>query len=167
MLKRGEKIRTLIISTLLLIFLAGCQVNNFSEEDSATLAQDYIDETYPDSNATLVENSTLDCDGCYNFTYDVATAEGNSRVTVSIEKGTVTSVEIPEQIPVNNDSFCGWSTNKECSSDSDCVAGGCSGQVCYSSSEEPAITTCEYRDCYDAEKYGLSCGCVENKCRWS
>lgn len=63
--------------------------------------------------------------------------------------------------------FCGWSTYGECSSDSDCLAGGCSSQVCYSKNEEPIVTTCEWRDCYNADTYGVSCKCVENKCQWT
>jgi eight-cysteine-cluster-containing protein len=63
--------------------------------------------------------------------------------------------------------FCGWSTDGSCVSDSDCMAGGCSGQVCQSKNEEGVITTCEYKDCYSAEKYGLDCKCTNNKCQWS
>jgi len=63
--------------------------------------------------------------------------------------------------------FCGWSTNGSCSSDPDCMDGGCSGQVCQSKNEEEVITTCEYTDCYSAEKYGLDCKCTNNKCQWS
>ena len=47
-----------------------------------------------------------------------------------------------------------------------CITGGCSGQVCQPKNEEPAITTCEWRDCYDETKYGFECKCVDNKCQW-
>jgi eight-cysteine-cluster-containing protein len=57
--------------------------------------------------------------------------------------------------------FCGKSTEGPCTSDSDCITGGCSGQVCQSIKEEPIITTCEYRDCYNAENYGMKCKCVK------
>lgn len=63
--------------------------------------------------------------------------------------------------------FCGSSTYGECDSAQDCNAGGCSGQVCESKFDESAITTCEWLDCYNAEKYGISCQCLENKCQWS
>jgi eight-cysteine-cluster-containing protein len=62
--------------------------------------------------------------------------------------------------------FCGWETNGSCTSESDCVAGGCSGHVCESINEDPAITTCEYKECYDARAYGTGCGCVEGLCQW-
>lgn len=62
--------------------------------------------------------------------------------------------------------FCGSSSGSGCSVDSDCEPGGCSGQVCGGQGEN-LITTCEFRDCYDAEKYGVSCDCVENKCEWN
>ena len=62
--------------------------------------------------------------------------------------------------------FCGWSTNGPCAGDADCMTGGCSGQVCQSTSEGPIITTCEWTDCYSAKAYGVSCGCVDNQCTW-
>jgi len=72
---------------------------------------------------------------------------------------------IPKQVHGPTE-FCGTSTKGQCSSDADCIAGGCSGQVCQSKSEEPAITTCEYRDCYNNQAYGVVCKCVNNKCQW-
>jgi eight-cysteine-cluster-containing protein len=73
--------------------------------------------------------------------------------------------------PKNNtnlppDDFCGWSTYGSCLSDSDCQKGGCSGQVCQSESEEPVITTCEFRECYNAELYEVYCKCSEDACQW-
>ncbi|HSB46695.1 MAG TPA: eight-cysteine-cluster domain-containing protein [Candidatus Bilamarchaeum sp.] len=62
--------------------------------------------------------------------------------------------------------FCGTSTQASCSSDSDCITGGCSGQVCQGKNEEPVITTCEYRTCYSAAAFGLKCGCMAGKCQW-
>jgi len=64
------------------------------------------------------------------------------------------------------DAFCGRSTKGPCQSDADCRAGGCSGQICQSKKEEGGISTCEYRDCYDASKYGVKCGCVNQACQW-
>ena len=63
--------------------------------------------------------------------------------------------------------FCGTSTYGSCTIDSDCIAGGCSGQVCQSKNEEPIVTTCEYKDCYNAQSYGLDCKCVDKKCQWA
>jgi len=62
--------------------------------------------------------------------------------------------------------FCGISTDGQCSTDSDCMVGGCSGQVCQSKSEEPVITTCEWRNCYRAIDYEAECKCSNNKCQW-
>jgi eight-cysteine-cluster-containing protein len=56
--------------------------------------------------------------------------------------------------------FCGSSTQGPCSSDSECITGGCSGQVCQSVREQSVTTTCEYSDCYNAEKYGMKCKCI-------
>jgi eight-cysteine-cluster-containing protein len=62
--------------------------------------------------------------------------------------------------------FCGWETKGWCKSDFDCVAGGCSGQVCESTHENAVRTTCEYNECYDAQAYGVRCGCVQGLCQW-
>jgi len=68
--------------------------------------------------------------------------------------------------PAASTGFCGASTGGSCSKDSDCISGGCSGQVCQAAAEPPVITTCEYRECYNAQAYGLSCGCVSGGCAW-
>ena len=65
------------------------------------------------------------------------------------------------------DKFCGTSTNGSCVSDSDCIAGGCSGQLCQSKNDELLGTTCEWKECYREEDYGLECGCVNKKCQWA
>lgn len=64
------------------------------------------------------------------------------------------------------ESFCGTSTGGACSADMDCIRGGCSAQVCQSRFEEQIITTCEWRDCYDAHDYGVLCACEEGACSW-
>ncbi|MDP3728256.1 MAG: eight-cysteine-cluster domain-containing protein [bacterium] len=68
---------------------------------------------------------------------------------------------------INTEDFCGTSTQASCTIDADCKASGCSGQVCQSINEEERITTCEYRDCYNAGAYALSCACKEQKCSWA
>jgi eight-cysteine-cluster-containing protein len=70
------------------------------------------------------------------------------------------------QVPAAPGGFCGTSARDACASNADCVAGGCSGQVCESKNVEPYAGTCEWRGCYDEAKYGLSCGCVAQKCAW-
>ncbi|AGK61785.1 hypothetical protein Asulf_01814 [Archaeoglobus sulfaticallidus PM70-1] len=62
--------------------------------------------------------------------------------------------------------FCGRSTYGKCENDNDCVVDGCSSQICRSVYEEPVITTCEWKDCYDSLKYGYGCKCVNQKCQW-
>ena len=75
--------------------------------------------------------------------------------------------------PVINDTqepaeaFCGWATNASCNSDAGCKTAGCSGQVCISISQFSIITTCEYRDCYNASAYDLGCRCVDSICQWT
>ncbi len=62
--------------------------------------------------------------------------------------------------------FCGWSTNAPCLQNYDCIVSGCSNQVCQGANEPPALSTCEWTDCFDAEKFSMACGCVEGKCKW-
>ncbi len=75
--------------------------------------------------------------------------------------------EIKPEVAETKEDFCGWSTDGKCSSDSDCIMGGCSAQVCQSKYEESITTTCEWRDCFDAIKYGLKCRCIDGRCQWS
>jgi eight-cysteine-cluster-containing protein len=82
---------------------------------------------------------------------------------------TTTEKQDPNE-PVSNENetgFCGTSTNGHCETDDDCKRAGCSGQVCQSTSEESIVTTCEYKECYDADAYDMNCGCVNNACQWS
>jgi eight-cysteine-cluster-containing protein len=87
---------------------------------------------------------------------------------VEIAKAILESFEFISENSFNpgDNVFCGRSTSGSCGKDSDCISGGCSGQVCQSKSEEPVITTCEYRDCYNAATYNLTCGCKNNQCQW-
>jgi len=63
--------------------------------------------------------------------------------------------------------FCGTSTFGSCELDEDCLVGGCSNAVCQSKNEEPAITTCIYSECQNAEKYHAKCLCIDKKCKWN
>jgi len=63
--------------------------------------------------------------------------------------------------------FCGSSTYGECSFDFNCVKSGCSGQICQSKNEEPMVSICLHRDCYDAKAYQLRCKCAGGECQWS
>lgn len=94
---------------------------------------------------------------CPDFCTGIA---GNLRLGCVDNKCVISPAGTPRQ------GFCGRSTLGACESSDDCVAGGCSGQVCQSENEEPVITTCEYRDCYNADAYKLSCKCVGGKCSW-
>jgi eight-cysteine-cluster-containing protein len=69
--------------------------------------------------------------------------------------------------PIGLGNFCGTSTLAACSSDADCVTDGCSDQLCRSKNEERAVSTCEWRECYNSTKYGATCGCTAGKCRWA
>ncbi len=61
--------------------------------------------------------------------------------------------------------FCGTSSYSSCATESDCIIGGCSSQVCQSKDDEQMFTTCEYMECYNSKDY--ECICKESKCQWS
>ncbi|MCX8200134.1 MAG: DUF333 domain-containing protein [Candidatus Micrarchaeota archaeon] len=63
--------------------------------------------------------------------------------------------------------FCGWSTEGPCNSDSDCVHGGCSSQICQARSEGIIMSSCEFKECYKPTLYGVVCRCVGGKCKWA
>lgn len=87
-------------------------------------------------------------------------------VTGEIQMKGKTEADVTVYVISNKEEFCGSSTMGQCSSDSDCVESGCSGQICQSRNEKSMVTTCEWKDCYNNEKYGLSCRCVNNQCQW-
>lgn len=92
----------------------------------------------------------------------------------SDENGNEVEVEIENEGEDNElrnsvrlrENFCGSSTFAACEEDIDCVVGGCSQAVCQGANEEPAITTCEFRECYNTTKYDAECKCEDKKCRW-
>jgi len=88
----------------------------------------------------------------------------NDAEEVKIAKAILESFELAQSSRIGD--FCGRSSNGQCSSDADCITGGCSGQVCQSKNEEPIITTCEYTDCYNPQPYGVTCSCKAGKCQW-
>ena len=68
--------------------------------------------------------------------------------------------------PVKTADFCGVSKKSACEVDTDCVAAGCSNSICQATTDAQTISTCEFKDCYVAKNYGLSCGCVDKQCTW-
>jgi len=76
------------------------------------------------------------------------------------------SLDNRKKILSPNLEFCGKSTYSECHTDDDCIATGCSHQICQSKYEEMIITTCEFRECFDTARFGVSCECIDNMCQW-
>lgn len=67
---------------------------------------------------------------------------------------------IPASHPMYN-RFEGTHVNNACTSDSECVKGGCSSEVC--SADKSVNTTCEV---IEGLPEGASCGCVAKTCIW-
>ncbi|MBI3588370.1 eight-cysteine-cluster domain-containing protein [Candidatus Micrarchaeota archaeon] len=108
--------------------------------------------------------------GTYAARFNAVDLSINARTDFAILGGptpTVTPNPTPSPSPTCGlGDFCGTSTNGPCAADSDCVRDGCSAQVCRSAADGPVITTCEYRACYDANRYNAGCGCVAGQCQW-
>ena len=77
----------------------------------------------------------------------------------------VESISFEEGRALTQDGFCGSSDNSPCSEDADCETSGCSGQIC-GAKNRGGFSTCEYKECYSAQIFNLSCGCNEEKCQW-
>jgi eight-cysteine-cluster-containing protein len=76
----------------------------------------------------------------------------------------------PKELSLKEDlgNFCGTSTNEKCAESTDCIPGGCSGQVCMRAKQQEGITTsCEWKNCYADEKYGVFCDCIQSECVWT
>ncbi|MBU0535547.1 MAG: eight-cysteine-cluster domain-containing protein [Nanoarchaeota archaeon] len=74
------------------------------------------------------------------------------------------SVQQDRVLEVNQ--FCGASTEYVCEADDECITSGCSGHICQGKAEEQSITTCDYKDCYDAQKHNVRCACDYGTCKW-
>ena len=56
--------------------------------------------------------------------------------------------------------------NKECSSDADCVVGGCSSEICGPAKfVKNVVTPCVFRAEYRCLRL-TTCKCVKGKCQW-
>jgi len=95
-----------------------------------------------------------------------STYESRTLVRKADGKALYNGTMVVNRKPTGED-FCGRSTKGGCSSDSECAVGGCTLQVCQSVHEEPVSTTCEWRECYNPELYGLGCKCIASQCQWS
>ncbi|MEK6982181.1 MAG: eight-cysteine-cluster domain-containing protein [Candidatus Micrarchaeota archaeon] len=170
----------LAILVLLIIAIAGClelsNPTNITKNDTknysnVSIPLKYIVKDYCESDSDCVrQTSCCDCGlGQYVNKYNLENNSCNGprcMCPTMLSKGVClsnkcTAVPIKEEII-----FCGRSTNGSCINNADCVKGGCSGQICQSKSED-AITTCEYRECYDSKVAGVSCGCLNDKCQWN
>ncbi len=59
----------------------------------------------------------------------------------------------------------GVEADGECTTDVDCTAGGCSGEVCVPVAAAVTLnTTCDKLPCFAVLK---SCGCIEGHCSWT
>jgi eight-cysteine-cluster-containing protein len=61
----------------------------------------------------------------------------------------------------------GFGTEGECRVGRGCQIGGCSGQVCASTSDEPPITTCEFRPEYACYQQHGVCENLGDGCAWT
>lgn len=139
---------------------AKCEINDDCEEGQTCNTETCECE---EKQAEACVLSLCDCQ-CHKAPYqDDAPCGINCRGEYGIKGCELVDDECEEL--KEEESFCGSSTNASCQTNADCVAGGCSGQICQGKDED-MVTTCEWRDCYANEQYGLSCQCINNQCQW-
>ena len=83
---------------------------------------------------------------------------GNQTIAPTASLPPSTPTPLPSTLPVIQ--------GGECKTASDCIAAGCSGQLCISKSSKQQVSTCEFKEeyqCFDKK----ACGCVAGKCEWS
>ncbi|MEM4245452.1 MAG: eight-cysteine-cluster domain-containing protein [Candidatus Nanoarchaeia archaeon] len=148
----------LILGFVVLLFLSGCSSSILDREKYCEVDADCACGTHIKTGDCFYGNKAYVnvLKQCPDFCGGIG---GNLAVRCFANKCTQVKVERLED-------FCGTSTFGSCTTSADCVVGGCSGQVCQSKNEEPVITTCEFRDCYDADAYKLKCECYNNQCQW-
>ena len=163
-----------------IIIISGClQINSGtnSTEHNITILNNTIPPGYEvkdyckvDSDCVRAENC-CDCGlGVYINKYNNPSTNCNGKprcmCAITLSKGICKENKCTAITDQNNVSgFCGTSTKTACNTSLDCIVGGCSGQICSGKTDEQ-ITTCEYRSCYNAQEFRLSCGCFEGKCQW-
>lgn len=135
--------KIVIFLILWLVSVVGCEetLSGEPEESTPTIQEEC--------------NSEQECDKC-----------GND--CVSLSDAIVSDCNIPTE-----DFKCNCDNGKcirveqdiECKADDDCITGGCSGTICQSKSEEPMMSTCEYKPEYACYKQ-INCGCIGGKCKW-
>jgi len=57
------------------------------------------------------------------------------------------------------------STYSERQTDEYCITTGCSNQICQSKNEGELMTTCEFKECFGAKTFKVTCKCIDNKCQ--
>lgn len=93
---------------------------------------------------------------CLPVTCEIACDHGFQKDAHGCE---VCACNPPPRTPTSGQ--CERSTGDACTSDADCVAGGCGGELCYNPAASGGISTC---DCTAPQ--GPACGCVAGRCTW-
>ena len=70
-------------------------------------------------------------------------------------------------IDPDGDEYYGSSTLAPCESSEDCIEGGCNGEICMGTGEEPVMSICVVPDEPLPSELGFVCGCFENLCQWT
>ncbi len=121
-----------------------------------------------------VPDGWIDVDSCDDVDAYLEPEECMQVVTYGVDPDTGTCHEFPTPCDVPD----GWKTaydgcppptdeaGVECHSDSECMVGGCSGELCHHV-DNPLSSVCVYLPvfaCYDDEY--TTCGCFEGTCGW-
>lgn len=174
-MRNNPKMKTkYIIGILICIFLiSGCA----KEQDNTQMANPASVYCEQNNGTLTIEETEQGQKGYCNFKDSTRCDEweyyrGECSPGYPNIKPEVCKQQCPDGSVINcnetcSETFCGTSKNSTCKSDNECVASGCSNQICQSTNEVPTATTCEYKPCYEAKTYDLTCKCLDNKCQWA
>jgi len=84
-------------------------------------------------------------------------------ILIVFTSGCISTISPGEYEYCSENQHNGTSINGTCSSNNDCVIGGCNGEIC---GNEPMDSICIYNPPYPKD-LGCSCKCVDNKCMWA
>lgn len=150
-----------------------CTGGNISGEiNYSEIARQFVlsSEQYAQHQGTNIRETSrrFISDSVYEYTFAFDKGNTNASVNRGFEMKILVTENSIKMISINElgSGFCGLSSFDPCLDDSECVIGGCSGQICQSKNTEPVFTTCEYRDCYNAQQYEIICKCYQQTCRW-
>ncbi len=151
--------RLVVLGVLILFLFSFVAADYVTITDITSAATDNQCE----SQGGVCVGSGADCSESYEEDSSFLCNANGEKCCIAEDDENETELEIEKE---DENGFCGTSTLGTCTVHSDCIRAGCSNSVCQSQNEEPSVTTCEFRECYDTNEFDAKCGCINGKCQW-